>query len=250
MNFLIAIGGIILAVFFYYRGTKNREPVFAIRTYNLLTDSSSKMTGLTINYKTEIVNNLSITKIAFWNQGRETIKKGDIPNGDPLRINARDGIKILDAEVIASNNSANKFDVSAIENQSSIRISFDYLDKNQGGVIQIIHTGSFSNDLILEGTIMGAGKITSFNNPEAILVNKLALLKIPKPSLRIKRFFGIIFTIGLSFLSLILILSAIITFNFSGLTLGVMYGLMTIWFYFSSVRRVVPKELSIFEDNF
>lgn len=249
INFLIAVGGIILAVIFYWRSTKNREPVFAIKSYNILADSSSKMTGLTVNYKTEIVNNLSITKIAFWNQGRETIKRNDIPEGDPLRISIKNGIKILDAEVISSNNPANKFQISSIDNDSSVRIFFDYLDKNQGGVIQIIHTGTTSNDLSIEGTVMGVGKPIK-NDLDAIFSNKLSSFKISKPSRRLIRIIGLIFTTALSIFSIFLIIAAIISFSTFGLGMGIMYGLMTTYFYYTTVRRIVPRELSIFEEDF
>ncbi|MFA5331597.1 MAG: hypothetical protein WC342_04385 [Methanoregula sp.] len=249
LNLVIAIGGIILAIFFYLRSTKNREPVFAIRTYNILEDYSSKMTGLTINYKAETVKDLSVSKIAFWNRGRETIKKSDIPSGDQLRIVAKPGQKILNAEIITPTNSPNKFELSTIEDHGLVRIDFEYLDKNQGGVIQIIHTGTSSEDIAIEGTVMGFGKPVN-SNIDARISKKLAFLKIEKPSRKIIRFIGLIVVLILALFSIVLIVSSLVVFSLSGLIVGLMYGSMTAWVYYSSVRSVVPKNLSIYEDNF
>ncbi|MFA5253694.1 MAG: hypothetical protein WC367_03360 [Methanoregula sp.] len=249
LNLVIAIGGIILAIFFYLRSTKNREPVYAIRTYNILEDYSSKMTGLSINYKAETVKDLSVSKIAFWNRGRETIKKSDIPSGDQLRIVAKTGQKILNAEIITPTNSPNKFEISTIEDHGLVRIGFEYLDKNQGGVIQIIHTGTSSEDIAIEGTVMGFGKPEN-SNIEARISKKIAFLKIAKPNRKIMRFAGLIFISFLALFSIILIVSALVIFSLSGLILGLMYGSMTTWMYYSSIRSVVPKNLSIYEENF
>jgi hypothetical protein len=47
-------------------------------------------------------------------------------------------------------------DISVEADGTSAYIFFDYLDKGQGGIIQVIHTGLSSSDLTLNGDIKGA----------------------------------------------------------------------------------------------
>jgi hypothetical protein len=150
----LAIVSISLAIFFYLKGQRRREPCWSIRNEALIKGFSSRFEGLSISYKEHNVENLSISKIVFWNSGRVTIDGRDIADANKLRFVSRNGVDILDASVIASTLPANQFEVSQI-NDSEAELSFDYLDESHGGVIQIIHTGTSSDNIKLEGNIKG-----------------------------------------------------------------------------------------------
>ncbi len=154
---ILTVFAIILAVFFYIKSRRNKRPVYIKRSANIIQDFSSKLSDLIIKYKNETVINLTITKITFWNDGRETINNTDIAEADPIRILASSDTKILSAKVIYCSNPANRFCISDIEDGNSFKLSFDYIDKNEGGIVQIIHTGKSSQDINVKGIIKGAG---------------------------------------------------------------------------------------------
>jgi hypothetical protein len=114
------------------------------------------MSGLKITYNDHGIANLSITSILFWNNGSETIDEQDRVASNPLRVGTNEGVQILDAKIAKSINQANRLSVDVDEEGNHAYLFFDYLDKAQGGIIQVIHTGLSSEDLSLYGDIKGA----------------------------------------------------------------------------------------------
>jgi hypothetical protein len=247
-SFVLTIFAIVLALFFYIRSRRNKEPVYTKKGFNIVQDFSAKLSDLVITYKNQTVNNLTITKLAFWNDGHDTINKIDIAEGDPLRICAIEDSKILSAEVIYSRNSANRFCISNIEDDNLVRLSFDYLDKDEGGIIQIIHNGKSSEDIEVKGTIKGAGK------PVFRWLPSISPLLFPiGPSSKLKRkHFGYI----AFFTSVVVTAIGIGIILFSekeksiGWVMAITYGITLIPVYFMFLRRRVPKEFEIIEKEF
>ena len=160
LSFLIAIIGVITAVFFYYRGKKVKSPCYAIQSFNIVRDLVSKIESLEMLYDGTPIKNLTVTKIAFWNAGRDTINSEDIPTTKPLIIRTRGESKILDAKVHSMKNPANRLSISTSEDQLSSKIEFEYLDKGEGGVFQLIHTDINDQSIEVHGLIKGAGSPT------------------------------------------------------------------------------------------
>ena len=65
-----------------------RESQGVTSTQNLIRDRASLLDGLTVQYRRQSVNNLSISTITFWNGGGAAIRRGDIASADPLHIEA------------------------------------------------------------------------------------------------------------------------------------------------------------------
>lgn len=139
----LAIGAFILA----YKSTPQKVLKFTLKTTKIIENSKSKLEKLKILYDEKLINNLTITIITFWNGSFPTINETDIIKADPLSICITNG-KILDISVIAGDNTSNRIKIN------STLILFDYLDKNEGGIIQVIHTGN-SNSITLSKKIKG-----------------------------------------------------------------------------------------------
>jgi len=122
----------------------------------LIKNNISSIENLEIKYSGENVENLSITKFAFWNAGRETIRKNDFINNDELSIQTSDDILIYDYK-IELEDERNNFKVIQIE--KALLLKFDFLDKNEGILMTIYHSGTKSSDIKIKGSFMGSNKI-------------------------------------------------------------------------------------------
>lgn len=91
---LIAILGIICAVVFFIKGKKSKKPTYMVVTNNLVRDSIKNIDSVQITYKKENVPNLSVSKVTFWNAGKDTIQKFDVPKRFPLKITIKEGYRI------------------------------------------------------------------------------------------------------------------------------------------------------------
>jgi|LakMenE18May11ns_1017448.scaffolds.fasta_scaffold9412545_2 uncharacterized alkaline shock family protein YloU len=84
LDTLLGITGVILgalglaaAYVFYRKSIRAKEPMYAMRSENLIRDNISTMTGLKILYNNINIDNLTRTNVAFWNRGAETIDSRD-----------------------------------------------------------------------------------------------------------------------------------------------------------------------------
>lgn len=108
----------------------------------------------------------TITEVAFWNAGKETIESKDIVHKNPLRIVVNENVKILESpnksKIIQPenlDNCDNKFEIPRDKHDPNlIYIKFDHIAENEGLIIKIIHDG-FPEDIELQGRISGCKKI-------------------------------------------------------------------------------------------
>ncbi len=163
--FVTALLGIVLTIIFGLKSLKRKYPRIEMKSSNLIDHFISKYKGLKIKLNDHDCENMTVTKIAFWNKGRDTINNSDITTIDKLIIKTNDGVKMFAAEIIKTVNKANNFKIYQINNFSEVSFDFEYLDKNEGAVIQIIHSGKDSGDLTINGTIKGFGKLKNSKVP-------------------------------------------------------------------------------------
>ncbi len=156
---LLAVVGIILATIFYFKSLKEKKPVFSKQTFRLVNNTLSTINNIDIRYKNIQLRNLSLTKIAFWNAGKDPIISSDIASSDPLVIQTNKDTLIYDFE-ISHAKAVNNINVSRL-NENSLNISFEFLNCNDGLVVTIYHNGKSSSDLSISGTIIGSNGISN-----------------------------------------------------------------------------------------
>lgn len=253
LSAIVTILSFLAAIFLYFKAKKVKKPRYAIRSINFLKDSANKIEGLQIMYSSQPVQNVTITKVAFWNDGNETINGNDIANADPIEIRLKEGFMILESKIIYEKNNANLLTIQKAENDTILYIKFDYLDRGEGAVIQLLHTGNSSEDVIISGTIKGVGKVVNnsrnlygnlfFNNKT--IVDRILAEKIIK---FITIIMGTIMTLAGIFEPKLLKsvdLNNPKYLNIAIIVSGLIYLLFGVFF----LKRRVPKGFEIFEEN-
>ena len=95
---------------------------------------------LKVLFDKEEVGSLTLTTFVIWNSGNACIKEADIV--DSIKIGANQE-QILDARIHYQTGSENKFQL--IEKMNEIQISFDHIEKAEGVIIFVFHTGKIEN---------------------------------------------------------------------------------------------------------
>src|SRR5687768_8751353 len=95
IGIIIGIVGLVLAV----RSIKKKDPVYLIKSINLIKGYSSRYENLQVSYANRAIENLTVTTIAFYNRGSDVINREDIVNIEPLRIVGSNNVEILDAKI-------------------------------------------------------------------------------------------------------------------------------------------------------
>ncbi len=172
-SFTLAVLGVVLAIVFYFKAQKNKTPCFEKTSNTIIEGLHNSLDGLEVRYKGSTQERITVTKLAFWNDGKDTIDKTDLVEKDPVRVTIPEGIDVLDIQII--NVSVESNSVSIQKNEEvpySYTLNFDFLDYEDYFVIQIIHNGASSEQLKIEGKIKGVRaieKVTSSQVQSAIL---------------------------------------------------------------------------------
>lgn len=158
ISLLIGIIGIILAIYF---GIKRKRPVWLKRSIKVIDEGAKNIPNLSILYNDKSINNITITKLVFWNRGGKTVRKEDLVEKDPLMIKIDKRYDILKADILETTSEANNIQIDY--NSKEIYFSFDFLQKAHGFVLQIIHTGKASSNFSCHGTIIDVGSLAEMN---------------------------------------------------------------------------------------
>ncbi|MBK9925306.1 MAG: hypothetical protein IPP66_08425 [Anaerolineales bacterium] len=157
-GFIVGILGILLSIYLYKKGIESKDPRCYYKTFkNISKLSDEKDTKIKITYGQEEVTRIFTTYVWVWNGGRKPINKTDIPSQSSVKINFCDEEftpKILDYKIVKV--SRPEINFSAFHSgETALAISFDFLDQDDGAVLEVQHTGSSDTELQSEGVILG-----------------------------------------------------------------------------------------------
>lgn len=150
--FLTLLFGILAIILYYHSPPKVIKCL--ISSNKLIDNTQSQFSNLSILYRGKQVEKLIVSKITFWNSSFSTIRKEDLIEKSPFFVTIDDG-EILEISVLNGKDTPNQVNADFIDNYSA-KISFDYLDHKEGGIIQVVHTGN--QEVNISKKLMG-GKI-------------------------------------------------------------------------------------------
>jgi hypothetical protein len=214
-------------------------------------DSIDKIKCVNILYKGDKINNLSVSKVAIWNAGKDAIRNTDIANKDKLRIEIDEEYKILECELLHQINKANDFKLKRISD-NIFEIDFDYFNYNEGIIVLVYHTAIIENSLNIKGSFVDAEKIIkddsakkiaakvnkSFDSP---LIDNILKKKIAIPVLIFIPILSIVYTIFTDITKIAI--TIVIIWNI------IILGLYWLAAYFMMKIRM-PKGFDMFYEDF
>ena len=143
-----------MAYYFYKRGTRKKEVLYTKANVKITQNYNKKISNFVSKYKNMSVDSITMTRYLLWNNSSQAIRKNDIAPRDPLQFSVASGYKILDIKIIYPRNSLNGFMLSKpIKKNNFTKLSFDFINENEGLIVQIIHTGK-SKNIYFSGTII------------------------------------------------------------------------------------------------
>lgn len=248
-DIIIGVAGIVLgfvtSYVFYLIQLKRRELCWSIDSASLIKGYSSLFEKLEILYGGQKIENLTVSKIVIWNNGNETIDGKDIAIPPHIYPRDEENTKILDAKIIKTSTLGNGFEILEKSDDSILLFQFDYLDPNQGAVIQIIHTGISVLPFILDGEVKGVKEV-EYKSKRLDFASQVPRLFVYFYALAMFVFFGI-------FLYNFIVLKVTTEFGWTGWIMAVTLFLL-VFFIIFDIRQMrntakIPKGLSVFEKD-
>lgn len=148
--------GLPLSIYLHHKSIK--KTINAVLSSNeLIVNKQPSFSKVNILYDNRAIDRLTVTKLTFWNKTASPIRQSDIITAAPLSIVSENGA-ILEVSVLKGENTPNQISASLV-NDTTAHITFDYLNRKEGGIIQIIHTGNHNAIDITRQIIGGTIKV-------------------------------------------------------------------------------------------
>lgn len=159
----IAVLGFVFAYYFYVKSKRTKQP-YCITFSSAITGKVLRtVPDLELTYKKRPINNLALTKLVFWNAGAETIHSSDIPEKSPFLIKLNGDAKILNCNLEFVKKEASAIAATVAPAQDQIMVTFDYLDRNDGFVLELLHTGESDKSVEVCAVFKGADPLVHRN---------------------------------------------------------------------------------------
>ena len=199
---------------------------------------------MAVTFKGSVVERLTKTILIFWNNGTEVIDGKDIVASDPIEIAFYSGDNILSYRILKRTKDANKVIVDkSWLSDNALLLSLDYLDPNDGVVLEIIHDSEEKYPKIT-GTIKGLPK--GFVDQGEVYENEATKIR------KRRRMYSLTIAMGLAMLIIGFVPSDIFfttkrpPSSALFIILGILYAgvpAFLLWFH----RGKYPKQLEIVE---
>jgi hypothetical protein len=147
------IGGAVVSYWFFRIAKRERLPIYVVTGNEVVRGDENLQ--IEVRFKGENVPVVTRTVVAFWNAGREPIRGDDIVDSHPPLVMRPHDAQLLEARVIATTRAEIDFECfPGGWHQHGLRVGFSFLNYQDGGAIEILHTGD-TWVVQMDGAIVG-----------------------------------------------------------------------------------------------
>lgn len=189
---------VIYAIYAGVKGKEKKEISYIVNTHEIVQAGKNMIPEFQISYRGQTIDDLTVTRFAIWNSGNRLLNSNDIVDTKPLSITSNDdGPDILDASIIKRSEESNKFTIDK-KSAHCAELQFDYIDKQDGIIVQILHTGSAKN-ISLSTLIKGGKKLKNVEKRTTVIKNKKVFKVISTVLTGIEMLFLLTITMAITF---------------------------------------------------
>lgn len=140
---------------------REKQLRYSIDNSRLVSQHVENHPELSIKFKGygEAFETVSVAHIFVW--GKTYIDKKDISNNTPLKIEMKGTAKVLSCPIVYSTDGVEKVEVTRTNERDSARIQFDYINRDEGFIVELLHTGDSTSSLDLSGKVKNGQLINS-----------------------------------------------------------------------------------------
>ena len=151
------IAGVLLTLLSVWVTWKEKVPVYLVSRAEMIARPASIASRLSIRWDGNEVENVSLTRVAFWNQGKQYLDKTDFTDTDPFRIVPSEPVRILYAQHVRASRPSLRFDANIDGSVIYLAVhGNDGLEYMAGGEFQIAYTSSKPVEFSVQGRVKGA----------------------------------------------------------------------------------------------
>jgi hypothetical protein len=156
---LASIVGVLLAVYFYAASVRQRDISYVVHPAKVVVVKAGQISRLEVTLDgKKLKGDVTAAQVALWNDGNESVRREHVLK--PFVIRTSKSAPIIDARIIKRSRAVTGL---ALDNRRAevgeLVVSWNILEQNDGGVIQLVFAGSPETPISAEATIEGQPKI-------------------------------------------------------------------------------------------
>jgi hypothetical protein len=154
---ILGIVGILASYYFYLKAREKVDLRYSLNHRPILRQRKDSPQRISFMLNGVLIEKLSRCDVVVWNRGSRTLAGSDISPSDPLAVSFPAGVAILDVNVYKQTRHSIQLSAAVRATERRVTIAFDYLDKGDGGAIEILYQQEeeSGSGLHLTGSIRG-----------------------------------------------------------------------------------------------
>ena len=139
---IVGTGGVALALILYWRSRISGIIAFQSRDVSMIGgDKAVFPAEVEVRYRGTLVPGLTSSTVWIWNAGKKTVRGVDIVAHDPLQLSFSG--EVLNVKIRKVTRESVRITADAPQGaEATVRCGFEFLDPGDGGVLEVLHTGS------------------------------------------------------------------------------------------------------------
>ena len=176
---IVGVVSLIVTVYFHMQDTKYRELAYYVSPAKAVVVGAGESSNLRVYMGDQMLqSDVTAAQIQIWNQGKEPIKPGDLLA--PLTIRTNPSVPILEATIRKRSRDVVRLSLDREHLKDGvITVSWNILERGDGGVIQLIYAGGPSIEVTASSVIVGQRAIHQ--------IQYTGKIKSPLEQMRIQR---------------------------------------------------------------
>lgn len=156
---IASVLGLLLAIYFYVASRDYRELRYFVHPARAVVVQAGQTSRLSITLDGDSVNqDVSAVQVAFWNEGNQSIKRGDVLR--PLVIKTSPESPILEAEVRKRNRDVVEITLNRSRmDMGELEVDWNILEHHDGAILQLVYFGDAQVPVTATAIIEGQGEI-------------------------------------------------------------------------------------------
>lgn len=163
---LFGVLGIIASVVLYFRTRKYQQPAYYKSSIRWYDGANVPHEDINLTFRGKTIPRFTITHLAFWNAGNQTIRERDFAPASPLSLEIPEGVEVFDIRITAVTAEEIRASLETEEalkagEKRNIPVHFDYLDGDDGFSLQLIHDAESTSEFKFSGKLPGVSGFKS-----------------------------------------------------------------------------------------
>lgn len=157
---IASVLGILLSTYFYSAGKERPNLTYYVHPVKAAVFRTGQASSLRLTLDDQPVErDITATQIAFWNAGTKPIRQDDVLR--PLTIRTSSQAPIIEARIRKTSRDVVRISLDDSNRAAGeVRVTWNILEGNDGGVIQLIYQGDESNAIVADAVVAGQSQLS------------------------------------------------------------------------------------------